>query len=425
MGSSIRTVDAFPLTGQPRHKRVASRRLLADLISKRWMEGAVPLFLALVLSVVIIATTPGFGNEGNTELVFRELAEKGLIAIGLTVVMIAGGIDLSVGSLTGVVAMGSLAAMRALQWPVPLIIVASLLAGMALGAVNGFLIAKVKTKPFITTLVTLLVFRTVVQAIQKHYSQGLAFPRSNATWSFLGNGKIAGIQTSLFIFLVVLVVTHLAITRARWGWWVTAVGSDRRSARRNGVPVDRVIFGTYVVSGLLCGLAGLLLAARQGSTSEQVGTGYEIAALTAVVLGGVSLRGGRGSAVRAAVGMFVVAIIGRATQIHGKPDEWNQAALAVVLLAFAILDLKWGKYRGRIAEKLQLDPSTVKAGDLVDVTKPGTVWTINRVLTDAEPIGIGQIEGAEDCALDDEGNMYCGDRRGWIWKFPAGEQRGE
>src|SRR5581483_9094568 len=293
MGSSIRTVDAFPLTGQPRHKRVASRRLLADLISKRWMEGAVPLFLALLLSVVIIATTPGFSEAGNTELVFRELAEKGLIAIGLTVVMIAGGIDLSVGSLTGVVAMGSLAAMRALQWPVPVIIVASLLAGMALGAVNGFLIAKVKTKPFITTLVTLLVFRTVVQAIQKHYTMGLAFPRTNTMWSFLGDGKIAGIQTSLFIFLVVLVVTHLTITRARWGWWVTAVGSDRRSARRNGVPIDRVIFATYVVSGLLCGLAGLLLAARQGSTSEQVGTGYEIAALTAVVLGGVSLRGGR------------------------------------------------------------------------------------------------------------------------------------
>jgi ribose transport system permease protein len=425
MGSSIRTVDAFPLTGQPRHRRVATRRLLADLISKRWMEGAVPLFLALLLSVVIIATTPGFSESGNTELVFRELAEKGLIAIGLTVVMIAGGIDLSVGSLTGVVAMGSLAAMRALQWPVPVIIVASLLAGMALGAVNGFLIAKVKTKPFITTLVTLLVFRTVVQAIQKHYTLGLAFPRTNTMWSFLGEGKIAGIQTSLFIFLVVLVVTHLAITRARWGWWVTAVGSDRRSARRNGVPIDRVIFATYVVSGMLCGLAGLLLAARQGSTSDQVGVGYEIAALTAVVLGGVSLRGGRGSAVRAAVGMFVVAIIGRATQLKGKPDEWNEAALAVVLLAFAILDLKWGKYRGRIAEKLQLDPSTVKAGELVDVTKPGTVWTINHVLTEAEPIGIGQIEGAEDCALDDDGNMYCGDRRGWIWKFPAGSQRGE
>src|SRR5215210_2869753 len=98
MSSSIRTVDAFPLTGQKGLKKVASRRLLADLISKRWMEGAVPLILALLLSFVIIVTTPGFGNEGNIELIFRELAEKGLIAIGLTVVIIAGGIDLSVGS---------------------------------------------------------------------------------------------------------------------------------------------------------------------------------------------------------------------------------------------------------------------------------------------------------------------------------------
>ena len=425
MSSSIRTVDAFSLTGQKGLKRVASRRLLADLISKRWMEGAVPLILALLLSFVIIVTTPGFGNEGNIELIFRELAEKGLIAIGLTVVIIAGGIDLSVGSIAGVVAMGSLAAMRAFQWSVPLIIVASLATGIVLGAINGFLIAKVKTRPFITTLVTLLVFRTVVQGIRTRYSNALAFPRSDTMWSFLGNGKIAGIQTGLFIFLIVLVVSHLVITRARWGWWVTAVGSDRRSARRNGVNVDRVLFSTYVVSGLLAGTAGLLLAARQGSTSEQVGTGYEIAALTAVVLGGVSLRGGRGSAVRAAVGMFVVAIIGRATQIKGLSDEWNQAALATVLLAFAILDLKWGKYRSRIAEKLQLDPGSIAIGPLLDVTEPDTVWTINRVLTDAEPIGIGQIEGAEDCALDDDGNMYCGDRRGWIWRFRAGEQRGE
>jgi ribose transport system permease protein len=423
--SKVRTVDAFPLTRQPRSKRLAPRRLLADLVSKRWMEGAIPIVMGLLLSAFIVATTPGFGGSGNRSLILRELSEKGLVAVGLTVVLIAGGIDLSVGSIVGVAAIGSLTALRAWNWPVPLIIIASLAAGMILGAVNGVLIAKIKTRPFITTLVTLLTFRTVVQAIQTHYRNQLAFPKSNTMWDFLGNGSIAGIRTSLFIFIVVLILGHLVITRARWGWWVTAVGSDRRSARRNGIPVDRVVFATYVVSGLLAGVAGLLISARQGSTSDQVGAGYEIAALTAVVLGGVSLRGGRGSAIRAAVGMFVVAIISRATEIRGKPDEFNQAALAVVLLSFAILDLKWGKYRNRIAEKLQLDPGSVGVDPLVDVTQPGTVWTINRVLTDAEPIGLGQIEGAEDCALDDEGNLFCGDRRGWIWRFRAGEPTGE
>jgi ribose transport system permease protein len=423
--SKVRTVDAFPLTRQPWYKRLAPRRLLADLVSKRWMEGAIPIVMGLLLSAFIVMTTPDFGDPGNRSLILRELSEKGLVAVGLTVVLIAGGIDLSVGSIVGVVAIGSLTALRAWGWPVPLIIVASLATGMVLGAINGVLIAKIKTRPFITTLVTLLTFRTLVQAIQTHYRGPLAFPKTNTMWDFLGNGSIAGIRTSLFIFLVVLVLGHLVITRARWGWWVTAVGSDRRSARRNGIPVDRVVFATYVVSGLLAGAAGLLVSARQGSTSDQVGAGYEIAALTAVVLGGVSLRGGRGSAVRAAVGMFVVAIISRATEIRGKPDEWNQAALAVVLLSFAVLDLKWGKYRGRIAEKLQLDPGSVGVDPLVDVTKPGTVWTINRVLTGADAIGLGQIEGAEDCALDDEGNLYCGDRRGWLWRFRPGEPVGE
>jgi len=424
--STIRTVDAFPLTGQPRHRRVALQRAVSDLVSKRWMEGAVPLLLALLLSVVIIVTTPGFSEGGNASLILREVSEKGLLAVGLTVVIIAGGIDLSVGSMVGVVALGSLTAFRAFHWSVPLIVVASLLGGMLLGAINGVLIAKIKTRPFITTLVTLLTFRTAAQAIQTTYQTELAFPRSDPMWSFLGRGSVAGIRTSLFIFLVVLVVAHLTITRARWGWWVTAVGSDRRSARRNGIPVDRVVFATYVVSGLLAGVAGLLLSARQGSTSDLVGSGYELSALTAVVLGGVSLRGGRGSAVRAAVGMFVVAIISRATEIRALEQGWTQASLALVLLVFAVLDLKWGKYRGRIAEKLSLDPGSVRLGPLVDVTKPGSIWTINDVLTRAEPIGLSQIEGAEDCALDQEGNLYCGDRRGWIWRFPADDpSRGE
>ncbi|MDQ0382525.1 ABC transporter permease [Amycolatopsis thermophila] len=408
-------VDAFALTGQGRAARFAPLRTLSDLFGKRWMEGAVPLTLAVVLSIIVWGTTPVGGVD--VPLILDEATEKGLLAIGLTVVLVGGGIDLSVGSIVGLASLGAMVASRAWNWPMALVVPATIVAGAALGAVNGFLIARLKMRPFITTLVTLVAFGGAAAALQSSYSFELGMPKDDLVWDFLGEGTVAGIPTGWFIFLVVLVVVHVGLTRSRWGWWVMAVGSDRRSARRNGIPVDRVTFCVYLLSGALAGTAGLLTAARLGRTDADVGQGWELVALTAVVLGGVSLKGGRGSVLRATVGILVVGVILQATVALGLEGSYYTAILAAVLLLFAILDLKWGKYRERTAEKLKIDPGRITLGPLVDVTEPGTVWTINNRLTDAPTIGLGKIEGAEDCAVDPAGNLYCGDRRGWIWRF--------
>lgn len=410
-----RAADAFPLTGQSFAGRFAPSRALSDLVGKRWMEAAAPLSLALLLSIAIVVLTPV--GVGDSDSIMDEVAEKGLLAIGLTIVLVAGGIDLSIGSILGVAALSALILDRAYGVPLPVIVVLAPLIGAALGAVNGVLIAKVKTRPFITTLVTLIAFRGVAKWLQDAHAADLAVPSDDVVWDFLGRGWIAGIPTSWFIFAVVLVAAHLALTRSRWGWHVTSVGSERRSARRNGINVDRIVFSTYVLSGAMAGLAGLLASARFGRADAGVGAGAELVVLTAVVLGGVSLKGGRGSVVRAAIGMFVVVIIQQATIVLRLENGYFPTLLAVALLVFAVLDLKWGAYRERIAAKLSLDPGKTKTGRLVDVTAPGTVWTVNRALTDAPAIGLGVIEGAEDCALDDDGNLYCGDRRGWIWRF--------
>ncbi|GHE93765.1 ABC transporter permease [Amycolatopsis deserti] len=410
-------VDAFALTGQGPGARFAPLRTLSDLFGKRWMEGAVPLTLAVVLSVIVWGTTPVGGVD--VPLILDEATEKGLLAIGLTVVLVGGGIDLSVGSIVGLASLGAMVASRAWNWPMALVVPATIVAGAGLGAVNGFLIARLKMRPFITTLVTLVAFGGAAAALQSSYSFELGLPKDDLVWDFLGEGTVAGIPTGWFIFLVVLVVVHVGLTRSRWGWWVMAVGSDRRSARRNGIPVDRVTFCVYLLSGALAGTAGLLTAARLGRTDADVGQGWELVALTAVVLGGVSLKGGRGSVLRATVGILVVGVILQATVALGLEGSYYTAILAAVLLLFAILDLKWGKYRERTAEKLKIDPGRITLGPLVDVTEPGTVWTINNRLTDAPTIGLGKIEGAEDCAVDPAGNLYCGDRRGWIWRFPG------
>lgn len=414
-GIATRGVDAFPLTGRGRRDRFTPLQSASDVIGKRWMEGAVPLTLAFVLTAGVVLMTPVGATDAP--LITDEVAEKSLLAIGLTLVMVAGGIDLSIGSIVGFSSLAALTAFRVWGWPMEVILPGAVLAGAMLGAINGFLIAKLKMRPFITTLVTLVAFGGAAESLQSSYTNELGFPKPDVMWDFLSEGAIAGVPTAWAIFGIVLVVAHVGLTRSRWGWWVTAVGSDRRSARRNGIPVDRVVFFTYVVSGALAGLAGLLTAARLGRTDPSVGEGWELIALTAVVIGGVSLKGGRGSVVRAVVGVFVVIVILQASIASQMEAGGYTAILAIVLFLFAVLDLKWGKYRMRIAEKLTIDPGRISIGPLVDVTEPGTVWSINSRLTDAPPIGLGEIEGAEDCALDDEGNLFCGDRRGWIWRF--------
>ncbi|SFW79825.1 ABC transporter permease [Amycolatopsis australiensis] len=408
-------IDAFGMTGGRPGERIARYRTVSDLFEKRWMEGAVPLVLALALCVYVLATTNV--GAGNAPLVLDEVCEYGLLAIGLTVVLVGGGIDLSVGSMVGVCGLGAMVADRVWLWPTALVVPAAIGLGALLGSVNGYLIAVRRMRPFITTLVTLIAFGGAAAVLQNANSTRIGVTKQSLVWDFLSDGRIAGVPAAWFLFAVVLVAVHLALTRSRWGWWVTATGSDRRSARRNGIPVTAVTFWTYVLSGALAGTAAILTSARLGRTDPNVGRGWEIIVLTAVVLGGVSIKGGRGSVLRATVGVVVVAIIQQATVADGVQGSFYTVILAAVLLVFTVLDLKWGKYRQRAVEKLKIDPARLSPGPLIDVTAPGTVWSPNRRLTDAPPVGLGKIRGAEDCAVDAEGNVYCGDQRGWVWRF--------
>jgi ribose transport system permease protein len=411
------TIDGFAVLGRPRRAKYAPGRTLSDLLAKPWMEGAVPVLLALLLGLVAAVATPEILGSGDQGVILARFAETALLAFALTLVLLGGGFDLSVGAMMGLTAMCSLVLMRVYELPSPAVVPIVLVLGAVLGSINGTLVALVKTRPFITTLVTALTFRAVLQMVQGEYADRLLMPREDTLWLVLGQGSILFIPTSLFLMLVILLVAHLGLTRSKWGWWLTAVGSDRRSSRRNGIAVNKVTFVSYVISGVLCSLAGVLMAARQGSTSANLGAGYEIIALTAVVLGGVSLRGGRGSVIRAALGALIVALMGQAVFRRNWDSAMETVILAVVLLVFAALDQKWGKYRGIIADKLGVSPFYFKPGPLVDVTSSGTIWQVNDALSRADEIGVGRIRGAEDCVVDDEGAVYCGDRRGWIWKW--------
>jgi ribose transport system permease protein len=405
------------LTDQRWTARFVPSRALGDLFGRPWMEGAVPIILAVILGLSLALIAPGVTTSYGLQLILIQFAQIGFLALGLTVVMVGGGIDLSVGSIAGASALTSLVLFRSYNWSPIAIVPAVLVLGAVLGAVNGLLTTRAGIRPLIATLVTGVVYQALIEDEQAHYVSRLVSLRSDTIWNFLGNGKVAGLQVSVFVFLIVLIVAQIGLTRSRWGWRVLAVGSNRRSARRNGISPNPVIFSTYVLSGILCAAGGLFYGANQQDTSDQLTAGWTIIALTAVVVGGVSLRGGRGTAIRAALGMLVISLLSYAIIVLNIASDWQMFALGAALLIFASADHKWGKYRNVLAGKLAFSPALVRTAPLEDITSPDSRWRINAILSDAEPIGLGQVEGGEDCILDSQGRLYCGDRRGWIWRF--------
>ncbi|GAA3524515.1 SMP-30/gluconolactonase/LRE family protein [Aeromicrobium panaciterrae] len=414
--------DAYSLTGMGWGNRFSFQRTLAELLGKRWMEAVVPAALLIGVIAYFGLTTEGFFTSSNGQTMSQSVAELGLVALGMTIVLVGGGIDLSVGAVVAVVNSCALIMYKQLEWPVLVVAVVSIGIGAAMGGVNGFLIAFLKTRPFITTLVTLLAYRTIAEFIDEDYSSKLALlSRFDDSWTFIGAGRIAGIAMPLVILIVVAAVIHLLLSRSRWGWRVTAVGSSRTSARRAGMNLAVITASTYVVSGALAGASGLLIASRLEQTSARTGQGLEFSVLTAVVLGGVSLAGGRGTAMRALIGTLVVCVISQGLILQGKERYLFQVVLAIILLVFAAIDLKWGKNRGKAIQKIYLVPGRFKIEKSPDIYEPGSVWALNDKLTGAQAIGRDVLDGPEDVVVDRHGNIYCGDRRGYLWRIPGAE----
>lgn len=175
--------------------------------------------------------------------------------------------------------------------------------GAIMGAINGGLIACGKTRPFLTTLVVLIIVRAAYNKTTAAFTDELASINSDSSvWDFLGGGKILGIPANMVAMIVLAVGTHFFLTRVKPGVHIMAVGSSRKAARHAGVNVKRALFSAYVISGSISALAGIFYARRQNSSGTDTGVGWEISALAAVVLGGISLAGGRGTIARAVMG---------------------------------------------------------------------------------------------------------------------------
>lgn len=398
--------------------RLIPDHVLGEILAKPWIDNAIPaLMLCLVLAIFGLSM-PDFLSSGFSDIA-RVYGEYLLIAIGMTFVMMAGGIDLSVGSIFALCNLAALALINYLQLPLIIGIPAVMAVGGLVGLINGILIGYLRLRAFLTTLVMLIIIRAVVDMLLLDYAMVISRGfNESAAWEFMADGSLFGLPASLLAAVLVALVAHLVLTRVRFGWHVLAVGGSRRSAYNAGIKVRRTVCATYVISGLTTGLAAAFYGARLSSAGSDVGVGMEVTILTAVVLGGISLGGGRGSIIKAVLGAVIVLLVQNSLIRMGFRSGTSSLILGSILLLAVAIDVRWLKNRHKVLARAYVSPTYFKLGPLPETgAGSGSVYALNDKLRSATPIGLGDLDGPEDMIFDADDNLYCGSRHGDVIRF--------
>ena len=395
--------------------------LVGEILSKRWVDNAAPalfLVLAIVLSGLLL---PDFFEVASLTSSLRQLGEFGCVVVAMMVVLVGGGIDLSVGSTFALGNFVALALINVLNLPVGVALIAVLLACGTVGLINGLLVGFLGLRAFLTTLVTLILVRSIVDMLLLRFSTAITAGSTDSNvWDFVGDGSIGPVPFSLLVLLILVIGGHILLSRTRPGWRVMAVGGSRRSAHNAGISVRRTVCSTYVVSGLLVGLAGFMYAARLSSAGPGTGIGLELAALTAAILGGNSLGGGRGSTGKALMGAVTVLLITNGVVRLGVQAGAGSMVLGIVLVLAITVDVRWLKNRYKVLNKLYVSPAYSRLPVAPDTSAAsGSPYAVNDKLRDVEIIGLGVVEGPEDVIFDRNDHLYCGTRHGDVVRFLA------
>ncbi len=305
----------------------------------RWLRTGVGgvnpgLLIALVgLFVALSILSPYFFAWANLLNIGKAGSIVGIAAVGETIVIISGGFDLSIGSVMAAAAMFSAWGVSA-GIPLPIAFAGSLGIGLVVGAVNGTIISKARINPLITTLATL----SIVRGISYVLSGGKDIVLTDPTWLWLGSGSVMGIPVIVIVLVATFVVFGAIMPRSLFGRYAYAIGSSARASRLAGVPVDRWRLAFYATCGVLAALSGLVTAGRVGYAQPSANAGIELDVITAVILGGTALTGGRGTLAGTLVGLLLVGVINNGLTLAGVPAFWQLIVKGVLLLAAVIYD---------------------------------------------------------------------------------------
>ncbi|GAB3476656.1 ribose ABC transporter permease [Marinomonas epiphytica] len=318
---------------------VADDTAKKPLISKEWLIEQKSIIALLVLIVIVSFLNPNFFTVDNVLNILRQTSVSAIIAVGMTLVILTAGIDLSVGSVLALC--GAFAAsMIAMEIHVVLAVPVVLFAGAALGGVSGFIIAKGKVQAFIATLVTMTLLRgaTLVYTDGRPISTGFTDTADMFAW--FGTGYVLGVPVPVWIMALVFAMAWYLLNYTRFGRYIYALGGNESATRLSGINVDRVKVGVYAICGMLSALAGIIVTSRLSSAQPTAGMSYELDAIAAVVLGGTSLAGGRGRIMGTLIGALIIGFLNNALNLLDVSSYYQMIAKALVILLAVMVDNK-------------------------------------------------------------------------------------
>lgn len=311
-------------------------RRQASLASRFWAWEGSGVLVALVALIAGLAfATDNFLSAYNVSVVMRQAAFVGLVALGQTLVLLVGGIDLSVGAAAGLSSI--VGAIALTQWGLHpyLVIPFTMGFGFFLGAINGIFVAGLRLNPFIVTLATWEIFAGFTLVITKGYP----IRPLGEQFQVFGKGEILGVPLPVIIFLLIAVILIWMLNQTRFGRNIFAVGGNRDAAILAGIRARWVEFVAYGMAGMMAALAGILFASRMDAGQPSVGEGWLMGAITAAILGGTSLRGGQGSIVGTVLGALLLAVLANGTVLLNVSGFWQRVIVGCVVLVAILVDL--------------------------------------------------------------------------------------
>ena len=396
---------------------LSPRRLLSDVLSKSWVESAIPFIAFIAMALGVVLGTKGYVTATNLSNLTQYAADGGLVVLALLIVVAAGGIDLSVGSNFAMSGFAALYAFHILGLPVWAVLGFALACGSLVGAVNGVLAGLMGCGALLTTLGTMITVRGLFTlASQARLVAIASSSRSDELWDWIGFEKPFGMPVGFLVLVVVALLIFFMFRQSRFGWHILAVGGNRKAARHGGINVKLTVFLAYVVTGLIVGLAGFLFAARQNSIGSDTGIGLEFFALTALVVGLGGFVPGRGAVVSVLMGFATIYVLENAMINSGFRSDFTEFVLGVIIIVILGIDVRFRKNRHRLLASTYLDPVALDVDEVrgMDGLMPDA---IKPRLSGAGLIGSGKIDGPEDVLLDGDDNLYCGTRDGRIMRF--------
>lgn len=309
------------------------------LFTKEWLIEQKSLIALIFLIVVVSFLNPNFFTVDNILNILRQTSVNAIIAVGMTLVILTAGIDLSVGSVLALC--GAFAAsMIALEVPVLIAVPTALFAGAALGAISGIIIAKGKVQAFIATLVTMTLLRGLTMVYTDGRPISTGFTDTADAFAWFGTGYALGIPVPVWLMVIVFAAAWYLLNHTRFGRYVYALGGNESATRLSGINVDRVKIGVYAICGMLAALAGIIVTSRLSSAQPTAGMGYELDAIAAVVLGGTSLMGGKGRIMGTLIGALIIGFLNNALNLLDVSSYYQMIAKAVVILLAVLVDNK-------------------------------------------------------------------------------------